>query len=221
MCAYPIPISLVYSKRMPLNVWFAIKNIWNRAWRHTWCYIQRNGNLSVAYAIKVSHQNGIWNSTNGSMLAARRSHSNVIYVQKHLYENRNMFRIWTHTKQLSRTRVIIAAVNLLENTIGYDMHVNMKRQNGIDATTAVRSFIVPITSPNTNGHIQVKGECVWIIKKKTNSLLGVRYWHLVFFLLTLNRPFECIICGKTSTTKTNHNKHVKIHHARDPLTAEG
>lgn len=38
---------------------------------------------------------------------------------------------------------------------------------------------------------------------------------------TGERPFECIICGKTSATKTNHNKHVKIHHARDPLTAEG
>jgi uncharacterized Zn-finger protein len=35
------------------------------------------------------------------------------------------------------------------------------------------------------------------------------------------RPFSCNICGKTSATKTNHNKHVKIHHARDPLTAEG
>ncbi|XP_059611673.1 uncharacterized protein LOC132258380 [Phlebotomus argentipes] len=38
---------------------------------------------------------------------------------------------------------------------------------------------------------------------------------------TNERPYECIICGKTSATKTNHNKHVKIHHARDPLTAEG
>lgn len=31
----------------------------------------------------------------------------------------------------------------------------------------------------------------------------------------------CNICGKRSATKTNHNKHIKIHHARDPLTAEG
>lgn len=38
---------------------------------------------------------------------------------------------------------------------------------------------------------------------------------------TGERPFCCNICGKTSATKTNHNKHIKIHHARDPLQAEG
>ena len=44
---------------------------------------------------------------------------------------------------------------------------------------------------------------------------------ICFFLFAGERPFSCTICGKTSATKTNHNKHIKIHHARDPLTAEG
>ncbi|XP_077290057.1 uncharacterized protein LOC143913888 isoform X1 [Arctopsyche grandis] len=35
------------------------------------------------------------------------------------------------------------------------------------------------------------------------------------------RPFSCNICGKASSTKSNHNKHIKIHHAREPVTTEG
>ncbi|CAH2085856.1 unnamed protein product [Euphydryas editha] len=34
------------------------------------------------------------------------------------------------------------------------------------------------------------------------------------------RPFSCNICGKTSSNKSNHNKHVKIHHAREPVATE-
>ncbi|XP_045496486.1 uncharacterized protein LOC123694909 [Colias croceus] len=34
------------------------------------------------------------------------------------------------------------------------------------------------------------------------------------------RPFACNICGKTSSNKSNHNKHVKIHHAREPVATE-
>ncbi|XP_038221631.1 zinc finger protein 26 [Zerene cesonia] len=34
------------------------------------------------------------------------------------------------------------------------------------------------------------------------------------------RPFACNICGKTSSNKSNHNKHVKIHHAREPIATE-
>ncbi|XP_034828684.1 uncharacterized protein [Maniola hyperantus] len=34
------------------------------------------------------------------------------------------------------------------------------------------------------------------------------------------RPFSCNICGKTSSNKSNHNKHVKIHHAREPIATE-
>ncbi|XP_047504581.1 uncharacterized protein LOC125049388 [Pieris napi] len=34
------------------------------------------------------------------------------------------------------------------------------------------------------------------------------------------RPFACNVCGKTSTNKSNHNKHVKIHHAREPIATE-
>ncbi|XP_041968022.1 uncharacterized protein LOC121725233 [Aricia agestis] len=35
-----------------------------------------------------------------------------------------------------------------------------------------------------------------------------------------SRPFSCNICGKTSSNKSNHNKHVKIHHAREPIATE-
>ncbi|XP_037867730.1 uncharacterized protein LOC101744027 [Bombyx mori] len=34
------------------------------------------------------------------------------------------------------------------------------------------------------------------------------------------RPFACNICGKTSSNKSNHNKHIKIHHAREPVATE-
>ncbi|CAK1543800.1 unnamed protein product [Leptosia nina] len=34
------------------------------------------------------------------------------------------------------------------------------------------------------------------------------------------RPFACNTCGKTSSNKSNHNKHVKIHHAREPIATE-
>ncbi|CAG9787444.1 unnamed protein product [Diatraea saccharalis] len=34
------------------------------------------------------------------------------------------------------------------------------------------------------------------------------------------RPFSCHICGKTSSNKSNHNKHLKIHHAREPVATE-
>ncbi|KAI8421217.1 hypothetical protein MSG28_008280 [Choristoneura fumiferana] len=34
------------------------------------------------------------------------------------------------------------------------------------------------------------------------------------------RPFSCNICGKMSSNKSNHNKHVKIHHAREPVASE-
>lgn len=34
------------------------------------------------------------------------------------------------------------------------------------------------------------------------------------------RPFACTVCGKTSSNKSNHNKHVKIHHAREPVATE-
>ncbi|XP_023940978.1 uncharacterized protein LOC112047913 [Bicyclus anynana] len=34
------------------------------------------------------------------------------------------------------------------------------------------------------------------------------------------RPFSCHICGKTSSNKSNHNKHVKIHHSREPIATE-
>ncbi|XP_035440592.2 uncharacterized protein LOC118269555 isoform X2 [Spodoptera frugiperda] len=34
------------------------------------------------------------------------------------------------------------------------------------------------------------------------------------------RPFACAVCGKTSSNKSNHNKHVKIHHAREPVATE-
>ncbi|XP_075976479.1 uncharacterized protein LOC142976795 [Anticarsia gemmatalis] len=34
------------------------------------------------------------------------------------------------------------------------------------------------------------------------------------------RPFACNICGKTSSNKSNHNKHVRIHHAREPVATE-
>ncbi|XP_063827684.1 uncharacterized protein LOC135077022 [Ostrinia nubilalis] len=34
------------------------------------------------------------------------------------------------------------------------------------------------------------------------------------------RPFACNICGKTSSNKSNHNKHLKIHHAREPVATE-
>ncbi|CAH0399020.1 unnamed protein product [Chilo suppressalis] len=34
------------------------------------------------------------------------------------------------------------------------------------------------------------------------------------------RPFSCNICGKTSSNKSNHNKHLKIHHAREPVATE-
>ncbi|KAI5630924.1 hypothetical protein NE865_16358 [Phthorimaea operculella] len=34
------------------------------------------------------------------------------------------------------------------------------------------------------------------------------------------RPFSCSICGKTSSNKSNHNKHLKIHHAREPIATE-
>ncbi|XP_049870479.1 uncharacterized protein LOC126369927 isoform X2 [Pectinophora gossypiella] len=34
------------------------------------------------------------------------------------------------------------------------------------------------------------------------------------------RPFSCSICGKTSSNKPNHNKHLKIHHAREPIATE-
>ncbi|XP_055678695.1 uncharacterized protein LOC129787268 [Lutzomyia longipalpis] len=63
-------------------------------------------------------------------------------------------------------------------------------------------------------------------KQHTCNICG-KSFHRAYYLKehsrshTNERPYECIICGKTSATKTNHNKHVKIHHARDPLTAEG
>uniref|UniRef100_A0A1L8DIS3 C2H2-type domain-containing protein n=1 Tax=Nyssomyia neivai TaxID=330878 RepID=A0A1L8DIS3_9DIPT len=63
-------------------------------------------------------------------------------------------------------------------------------------------------------------------KQHTCKICG-KSFHRAYYLKehsrshTNERPYECIICGKTSATKTNHNKHVKIHHARDPLTAEG
>jgi uncharacterized Zn-finger protein len=34
------------------------------------------------------------------------------------------------------------------------------------------------------------------------------------------RPFASHICGKASSTKSNHNKHVKIHHTREPVNTE-
>ncbi|XP_013192919.1 uncharacterized protein LOC106136812 [Amyelois transitella] len=34
------------------------------------------------------------------------------------------------------------------------------------------------------------------------------------------RPFSCNICGKTSSNKSNHNKHVKIHHTRESVATE-
>ncbi|KOB67127.1 putative zinc finger protein [Operophtera brumata] len=34
------------------------------------------------------------------------------------------------------------------------------------------------------------------------------------------RPFSCDICDKTSSNKSNHNKHMKIHHAREMVTSE-
>ncbi|XP_047996831.1 uncharacterized protein LOC125234576 [Leguminivora glycinivorella] len=34
------------------------------------------------------------------------------------------------------------------------------------------------------------------------------------------RPFACGVCGKLSGNKSNHNKHVRIHHAREPVASE-
>lgn len=34
------------------------------------------------------------------------------------------------------------------------------------------------------------------------------------------RPHTCHICGKASSTKSNHNKHVRIHDTREPLNTE-
>lgn len=34
------------------------------------------------------------------------------------------------------------------------------------------------------------------------------------------RPFTCHICGKASTCKSNHNRHLQIHHAREPQNTE-
>lgn len=34
------------------------------------------------------------------------------------------------------------------------------------------------------------------------------------------KPYSCHICSKTTATKTNHNKHLKTHHAREPVNSE-
>lgn len=65
------------------------------------------------------------------------------------------------------------------------------------------------------------------LPKKFKCNICSKQFHRAYYLTehsrvhTGERPYSCNICGKTSATKTNHNKHIVIHHARDPLAAEG
>lgn len=38
---------------------------------------------------------------------------------------------------------------------------------------------------------------------------------------TGQKPHTCHICGKTTSSKSNHNKHVRTHHARESINTEG
>jgi hypothetical protein len=100
----------------------------------------------------------------------------------------------------------------------------MNEKRNSTAIFAIRNSIEHIILQNISEYTREKG------------LLGEKYLYFliflspsgVFYLLKKiliyflnNFLSSCTICGKTSATKTNHNKHIKIHHARDPLTAEG
>lgn len=66
-------------------------------------------------------------------------------------------------------------------------------------------------------------------KKYQCTITGcTKVFHRKYYLTehmrthTGTRPFVCTICSKTSSTKSNHNKHLKIHHAntRDSINVE-
>ena len=146
-----------------------------------------------------------------------------------LYVKRTTLCTWMLTNPYGHIRVTIVAVNSSGNTIGCAIPESMKPIKTTPVKPVVESFIGNTTWLSIivfTGMLKKKN-LVYLPEKMVLDPNGpyiitiqtnIRCFYIIF---SGERPFSCNICGKTSSTKTNHNKHIKIHHARDPLTSEG
>lgn len=80
-----------------------------------------------------------------------------------------------------------------------------------------------------------KYKCVFMFPNTTHKYLNCFFknvilcyrFHRSYYLTdhlkthTGLKPHTCHICGKTTSSKSNHNKHVRTHHARESVNTEG